>query len=152
MSLVARPDLERDNHVLKLPIATQFSCFAGHCGFPLVGWFEKYDCKSAASTDVFSLGTSPALMTVHKLKEPKMSRVAKFTNLSAIKESSDLSRREKECILWTAKGKSSWEIGVILGISKNTVDFHLKNVRRKLDATSRTVAAIKAVHRGIIEL
>ncbi|MER8855950.1 helix-turn-helix transcriptional regulator [Mesorhizobium australicum] len=64
----------------------------------------------------------------------------------------DLSLREKECILWVAKGKTSWEIGMILGISLNTVNFHIKNVMRKLDAPSRTVAAIKAVNCGIIHL
>ncbi|WP_352463345.1 helix-turn-helix transcriptional regulator [Mesorhizobium sp. M0062] len=81
-----------------------------------------------------------------------MSRVAKLTNSSAIQGPPTLSLREKECILWTAQGKSSWEIGVILGISKYTVDFHIKNVMRKFNATSRTAAAIKAVHCGTIEL
>ncbi|MER9664478.1 LuxR family transcriptional regulator [Mesorhizobium sp. M0159] len=64
----------------------------------------------------------------------------------------DLSRREKECILWVARGKSSWDIGRILGVSKNTVDFHVKNVMRKLDSSSRTAAAIKAMSFGIIDL
>lgn len=78
--------------------------------------------------------------------------VARFADSTRIGEASDLSFREKECILWTARGKSSWETGVILGISLNTVNFHIKNVLRKLDASSRTVAAIKAVNLGIIEL
>ncbi|MER8390922.1 LuxR family transcriptional regulator [Mesorhizobium sp. M1340] len=64
----------------------------------------------------------------------------------------NLSPREKECILWTARGKSSWEIGQILGISDNTVNFHIKNLMRKLDTSSRTVAAVKAINFGIIEL
>jgi DNA-binding CsgD family transcriptional regulator len=34
-----------------------------------------------------------------------------------------LSEREKACLLWTARGKSSWEIGRILSISENTVAF-----------------------------
>ncbi|MER9445775.1 LuxR family transcriptional regulator [Mesorhizobium sp. M0340] len=79
-------------------------------------------------------------------------KVAEFSSSSGVDEVPDLSPREKECILWTAKGKSSWEIGVILGISVNTVNFHIKNVMRKMDAASRTVAAIAAVNFGIIEL
>ncbi|WP_192178599.1 LuxR family transcriptional regulator [Mesorhizobium amorphae] len=79
-------------------------------------------------------------------------RVAKFANSSGSEEAPDLSLRERECILWTARGKSSWEIGKILGISVNTVNFHIKNVMRKMDTASRTVAAIKAVNFGIIEL
>ncbi|MHC2303181.1 LuxR family transcriptional activator of conjugal transfer of Ti plasmids [Rhizobium mongolense] len=62
-----------------------------------------------------------------------------------------LSAREKECIRWVAKGKSSWDIGVILGISQNTVNFHVKNVLRKLETGSRTVAALKAARLGLIE-
>ncbi|QKC92387.1 LuxR family transcriptional regulator [Mesorhizobium sp. NZP2234] len=69
-----------------------------------------------------------------------------------IEEIPNLSTRERECILWTARGKSSWEMGKILNISENTVNFHMKNVMRKLGAGSRTVAAIKAVSFGILEL
>ncbi|MER8649237.1 LuxR family transcriptional regulator [Mesorhizobium sp. M1121] len=79
-------------------------------------------------------------------------KAAKFENSSGSDEVPALSSREKECILWTARGKSSWEIGTILGISVNTVNFHVKNVMRKLDAGGRTLAAIKAVKLGIIEL
>ncbi|RWO53510.1 MAG: LuxR family transcriptional regulator [Mesorhizobium sp.] len=79
-------------------------------------------------------------------------RVTKFTNLSDIEENTSLSTREIDCIRWVGRGKSSWEIGSILGISVNTVNFHIKNVMRKLDTGSRTVAAIKAVNFGIIEL
>ncbi|RWI72003.1 MAG: LuxR family transcriptional regulator [Mesorhizobium sp.] len=63
----------------------------------------------------------------------------------------NLSEREIECIDLVSKGKSSWEIGVMLEVSQYTVDFHLKNVMRKLDSTSRTLAAVKALKLGIIE-
>ncbi|AYG64304.1 LuxR family transcriptional regulator (plasmid) [Rhizobium jaguaris] len=79
-------------------------------------------------------------------------RAARLVNSSGMEEIADLSPREKECILWTARGKSSWEIGRILGISLNTANFHIKNAMRKLDVTSRTAAAIKAVNFGIIDL
>ncbi|MER8563688.1 LuxR family transcriptional regulator [Mesorhizobium sp. M0578] len=79
-------------------------------------------------------------------------RVAQLANLSGIEEAPELSARERECILWTARGKSSWETGRILGISENTVNFHMKNAMRKFNTGSRTVAAIKAVNFGIIEL
>ncbi|WP_084567747.1 MULTISPECIES: helix-turn-helix transcriptional regulator [unclassified Mesorhizobium] len=72
--------------------------------------------------------------------------------ISGIGEIPTLSPREKECILWTAKGKSSWEIGQIIGISVNTVNFHIKNVMKKTDTVSRTTAAIRALQFGIIEL
>ncbi|WP_083854357.1 LuxR family transcriptional regulator [Sinorhizobium sp. CCBAU 05631] len=79
-------------------------------------------------------------------------RAAMSVNSSGIEEIPDLSPREKECILWTARGKSSWEIGKILGITLNTANFHIKNAMQKLETSSRTAAAIKALHFGIIEL
>ncbi|MFC0804848.1 autoinducer binding domain-containing protein [Ensifer sp. P24N7] len=75
----------------------------------------------------------------------------RLVNSSGIKSEPDLSPRENECILWIARGKSSWEIGQILGISVDTVNFHVKNVMRKMDASNRTAAAIKALNLGIIE-
>ncbi|WP_245435223.1 LuxR family transcriptional regulator [Mesorhizobium sp. WSM3879] len=79
-------------------------------------------------------------------------RVAEFADATGIESTSNLSPREKECILWTAKGKSSWETGKILGISVNTVNFHIKNVMRKMNATSRITAVIEVTKRGIVEL
>ncbi|MER9338804.1 LuxR family transcriptional regulator [Mesorhizobium sp. M0293] len=76
-------------------------------------------------------------------------RVAELTN-SGVTDTPALSPREKECISWVARGKSSWEIGRILKISDNTVNFHIKNVLRKLNVSNRTVAAIEAINIGII--
>lgn len=64
----------------------------------------------------------------------------------------NLSQRERECLKWTAQGKSSWDIGVILSISENTVNFHVKNAMRKLGTTSRTVAVVKAFRFGLVDL
>jgi DNA-binding CsgD family transcriptional regulator len=64
----------------------------------------------------------------------------------------DLSKRERDCLRWTAEGKSSWDIGMILNISENTVNFHIKNAMRKLGTTSRTVAVVKAIRLNLIEL
>jgi DNA-binding CsgD family transcriptional regulator len=63
-----------------------------------------------------------------------------------------ISDRERDCLSWTAQGKSSWDIGAILSISESTVNFHIKNAMRKLETGSRTVAVIKAMRHGIIDL
>lgn len=79
-----------------------------------------------------------------------------FTDLSQGAHFSEvpvqLSRRERDCLMWTAQGKSSWDIGMILNISGNTVNFHVKNAMRKLGTTSRTVAVVKAIRLNLIEL
>lgn len=43
-----------------------------------------------------------------------------------------LSPRELECLEWAALGKSAWEIGRILNISRRTAAFHLDNAKTKL--------------------
>ena len=55
-----------------------------------------------------------------------------------------LREREVETLTWAARGKTFWEIGEILGLSKRTVEFHLDNARRKLGVATRTQALIKA--------
>ncbi|MGO9991774.1 MAG: response regulator transcription factor [Steroidobacteraceae bacterium] len=55
-----------------------------------------------------------------------------------------LREREVEALTWAARGKTFWEIGEILGLSKRTVEFHLENARRKLGVATRTQALIKA--------
>lgn len=62
-----------------------------------------------------------------------------------------LTPRERDCLQWIADGKSNWDIGMILGISENTVRFHIKNLLRKLQAPSRTAAVVQAIRLGLIE-
>lgn len=61
-----------------------------------------------------------------------------------------LSPREKEVLKWLIEGKSSWDISGILHISKNTVNFHIKNLFQKLDVVNRTQAVSEALRRNII--
>jgi len=62
-----------------------------------------------------------------------------------------LNDREVETLTWAARGKTSSEIAAILGLTKRTVDFHLDSARTKLDAATRTEAAIKAATGRLIE-
>ena len=63
-----------------------------------------------------------------------------------------LREREVEALTWAARGKTFWEIGEILGLSKRTVEFHLDNARRKLGVATRTQALIKAAAGHLIQL
>jgi LuxR family quorum-sensing transcriptional regulator LasR len=63
-----------------------------------------------------------------------------------------LTKRELECLKWLVAGKSSWDIAQILKISVATVDFHIKNLRIKLDASSRRIIAIKAIQLGLVDI
>lgn len=69
-----------------------------------------------------------------------------------IRNQSDLSMRELECLYWAARGKTSWSIAIILGISENTVIFHIKKATKKLVTNNRTEAVAKAIELGLLEL
>lgn len=63
-----------------------------------------------------------------------------------------LSLREREAMTWTAAGKSSWEIAVIMGVSERTVNFFIARAQRKLNATNRTQAVVNAIRAGEINI
>ncbi len=63
-----------------------------------------------------------------------------------------LSAREIEVLKWVKSGKTNWEISVILNISKGTVKFHVSNILRKLNASTRCHAVAKALELEIIAL
>lgn len=62
-----------------------------------------------------------------------------------------LTRRELEVLQWTKDGKSAWAVGEILSISENTVNFHLRNVFRKLGSSSKHQAVLRAMALGLIQ-
>jgi DNA-binding CsgD family transcriptional regulator len=61
-----------------------------------------------------------------------------------------LSVREIECLRWVSIGKTAWETSRIVAISQRTVEFHLSNAVRKLEAKNKVHAAVIAVRAGII--
>lgn len=61
-----------------------------------------------------------------------------------------LTCRELEILRWTADGKSSQEIADILVLSKNTVDFHIKNAISKLQTANKTAAVVRAAMLGLL--
>jgi LuxR family quorum-sensing system transcriptional regulator CciR len=75
---------------------------------------------------------------------------AMLPSLDLALERSTLTDRECECLLWVARGKTSWEAGVILGIAERTVKKHVIEAMAKLDATSRAHAVAKAMVSGAI--
>jgi len=62
-----------------------------------------------------------------------------------------LSKRQAECLLWAREGKSSTDIGAILGLSPRTVDDHLAAACAKLGVRTRTQAVAEAMRRGLLD-
>ena len=63
-----------------------------------------------------------------------------------------LSRRQIECLNWVRQGKSSNDIGDLLGLSGRTVDHYLADACRRLGVRTRHQAVIDAALRGALQL
>src|SRR5579859_6469793 len=63
----------------------------------------------------------------------------------------NLHDREIETLTWAARGKTSAEIAIILGVAKRTVDFHIDSAREKLGVATRIEAAVKAARTRLIK-
>jgi DNA-binding CsgD family transcriptional regulator len=61
-----------------------------------------------------------------------------------------LTPRERECLGWAAHGRTSKEIGDVLGLTPATVNFFIDAAVQKMAASNRTHAAAKAVALGLI--
>lgn len=75
----------------------------------------------------------------------------RLTRAPSRKASHFLTPRQRECLTWVARGKSSIEIGLILGISRYTVDYHIEEAMKVLNFNSRTAAAVNATVQGIVQ-
>lgn len=62
-----------------------------------------------------------------------------------------LTERETQCLVWTAAGKTSPEIAVILELSEHTVNHYLASSCQKLSAVNRAHAVAKALRLGHID-
>jgi DNA-binding CsgD family transcriptional regulator len=61
-----------------------------------------------------------------------------------------LTPRELDILRWSMEGKSAWNVGEILGVSEHTVNFHLRNVFKKLNCSTKQQAVLKAMQLGLI--
>ena len=62
-----------------------------------------------------------------------------------------LTDREKEVLTWAARGKTKWEISVILGVSKDTIKTTQSRACKKLDASNVMHAISAAIINGHID-
>lgn len=63
-----------------------------------------------------------------------------------------ITRREKQLLICLAQGRFNSEIADAMNISDNSVEWHLKNIYRKLAVNNRTGAVITAIQLGLLEI
>jgi LuxR family quorum-sensing transcriptional regulator LasR len=62
-----------------------------------------------------------------------------------------LSPRQREILRWTAAGKTTWETSIIMRCTEANVNYHLKQLFGKLQASNKTHAVSKAIQLGLID-
>ncbi len=81
---------------------------------------------------------------------PHLAQAVKRINFANNKSYPKLTPRELEVLSWITKGKSAWEISVILNISNRTVEFHNSNILAKFDAVNSQQAVAIALDCGVL--
>lgn len=115
-----------------VPGETHGSCsFANPHGVPI----REEDLPLAQLVGAFAFEAARRLWRVRALDAPP---------------SQQLTDRQRECILWVARGKSDWEISRILGVQHETVVRHLKQARERYGVAKRTMLAVQALFDGSI--
>ena len=64
----------------------------------------------------------------------------------------NLTAREREILGWSGFGLTRRAIARRMLLSPHTVDFHLRNIMRKLNAANCTAAVAQALSRGLLVL
>ncbi len=77
---------------------------------------------------------------------------ARFHNELSPQDVISLSSREIECLKWASVGLLTKEIAFRLSLSDKTVEFHLRNATKRLNARNRTHAVARALVYGLISV
>jgi LuxR family transcriptional activator of bioluminescence operon len=118
--------------------------------------FIKNRGGSQAEREIWAALAKCQLMTgfVHEAVERiTKNQVGSVTNAEQQDEplSCGLTERERQCLIWTAAGKTTSGVATLLGLADRTVIFHLSNARRKLGAVNSHHAIMRAISLGQIK-
>ena len=122
------------------------------------GWTKGTRSESGMISQL-SLVRSERQLSEEELaaKEPYMKHLAEIAHrkMAAIlvaeqfpESSAELTLKEFEVIRWCADGKTNVEIALISNVSVSTVNFHMNNILKKLGASNKTHAVMKASRFG----
>jgi len=78
------------------------------------------------------------------------SETSRRADLAPNDKTDPLTARQLECLSWVQEGKTSWEIGRIMGISQRTVESYLAIAFSRLQVRTRVQAVVRARNLGLI--
>ena len=120
-----------------------------------IGYLYKNDPEMKVIEGIKSSlrGESPismqiASILVKKLNNPGNNQLSDDVNTSSLKKT--LTNRETQILEILAKGLSNKEIANIFDLSVHTINVHVRNIYRKLQAANRTEAVFEAKAQGLL--
>lgn len=118
-------------------VPVRLACDGGIAGWHLLSSHGADAVRAVWGDDLSQLRIS--LLTVHH-------------RLAARRDTAprSLSTRERDCLMLCAQGARNIVIADKLCISESTVEFHLRNARRKLGARTREHAVAIALRKGLV--
>ncbi len=116
--------------------------------------------KRIGAVELFSLARREIEISSEESKDLAL-KIKAFANILQVKlyevnnkthtyKKITLSAREKEILRWTADGKTSEEIAIILNLAIDTINFHQKKIQNKIGAGNRVQAVAYAIAKGHI--
>jgi DNA-binding CsgD family transcriptional regulator len=66
--------------------------------------------------------------------------------------STELTKRERQCLTLAAQGKDDWAIGRVLSLSQHTVHSHIERIKQRYRVSTRVQAVVEGVMTGQISL
>lgn len=90
------------------------------------------------------------LVVADTLGAAAIARASQLCGWNAQPRQRRLTDRQRDCVLWAARGKTDWEIAMILGISHQTVIQHLKDARCRYGTNKRALLILFALFDGVI--
>lgn len=101
---------------------------------------DEIDRTPCLRTAAHLLAVQYGLLARRLLRRPSQNRVDQVT----------LTRRQLECLKWVAAGKTSPDIGDILGLSARTVDTYVGTACERLGVRTRAQAIKEALTQGLL--
>lgn len=125
-----------------------------------VGWAQSsLDVGGSGGMLTLCRGSEPLTPSELAAQEQKFTWLASLAHVTFSRIFSErlrhdlttpLTSREREVLKWTADGKSANQISDLLSVSKNTIDFHIKNAITKLQTSNKTAAVVRAALLGLL--
>ena len=146
-----RTDQLKKQEVLVLDEAQEAGLHDG-VGIPLYGARNEVAGVGLARTDATERPDRNMLSALQVITRQFHECYCQLGNCDKTARANVLTPRQIEVLKWMAIDKTASEIGMLMGVSENTVNYHKKEIYQRLEANSRILAVVKGIRQGIISL